>query len=352
VNSAGLKLHSHRIPCQVATGNFEDASITKPVDVICCGTITKMELLVFDRPDGLLGKEWLDANHAYVCTFASKLVFQDKTFSLLHNDDGDHPLAFPMASIVIPEELDTLVITAHDLAELESEIEHEPWPLSSSLRSDSDFEVVYNENMAKVDLLQLNNFICKHKDIFARDVNDIKEHCNIIIIFTKFSFTIIHRAGRLHGNADALSRIISYIDQVNVVDLVNAQSNFGLFDDFSMKSIDVWENDKLLFFLEHGKHLAGTTNQQVKYIARKALHYVLEISQAADNTLTRTLYYFKDKSNFSTRRIVPKPFERQVIIHDAHHLGHYGLDKTASDICSKFYWRNVWQQVEFSSIVV
>ena len=134
--------------------------------------------------------------------------------------------------------------------------------------------------------------------------------------------------------------------------MVNAQSNFGLFDDFSMKSIDVWENDKLLFFLEHGKHLAGTTKQQVKYIARKALHYVLEISQAADNTLTRTLYYFKDKSNFSTRRIVPKPFERQVIIHDAHHLGHYGVDKTASDICSKFYWRNVWQQVEFSSIVV
>jgi len=72
----------------------------------------------------------------------------------------------------------------------------------------------------------------------------------------------------------------------------------------------------------------------------------LEISQAADNTLSRTLYYFKDKSNFSTRRIVPKPFERQAIIHDAHHLGHYGVDKTAGDICNKFYWRNIWQQVE------
>lgn len=136
------------------------------------------------------------------------------------------------------------------------------------------------------------------------------------IYLQSYTFTITHRPGRLHSNADALSRMLNYIDQLNVVELINIQSNSVLFDDCSMKSIDIWENDKLLFFLEHGKHLAGTTKQQIKYIARKTLHYVLEISDGKDGKLIKTLYYFKDKGDFATKRVVPRPSERQAIIHE------------------------------------
>jgi len=50
----------------------------------------------------------------------------------------------------------------------------------------------------------------------------------------------------------------------------------GKYDDVSMKTLDVWENDHLLHFLEHSKHLPGTTKKQIKYLARKAMHYVLD----------------------------------------------------------------------------
>ena len=95
----------------------------------------------------------------------------------------------------------------------------------------------------------------------------------------------------------------------------------------------------MLFFLEHGKHLSGTTKQQVKYIARKAMHYVLECNLLKDNTISKTLYYFSNKKDFQTKRIVPKPCDRQAIIYDAHALGHFSLDKTAQNIASKYYWR-------------
>ena len=122
------------------------------------------------------------------------------------------------------------------------------------------------------------------------------------IYLQSYTFIVTHRAGRLHGNADALSRMVNSVD---VVDLVNRQALNGDFDDTSLKTLDAWENDKLLFFLEHKRHLTGTTKQQVKYIARKAMHYVLETVKQPDDTILQTLYYFKDRNDFSTKRIVP-----------------------------------------------
>ena len=163
------------------------------------------------------------------------------------------------------------------------------------------------------------------------------------IYLQSYTFKVTHRAGILHSNADALSRIVNH---VNIIDLTNQQVRDGRFDDYSMKTLDVWENDRLMFYLEHSKYLASTTKQQIKYIARKAMHYVLEIILLDDDSVVKTLYYFRDKNVFSTKRIVPRPFERQIIIQDAHNLGHYSVDKTAKNISILYYWRNMWHQVE------
>lgn len=71
-----------------ATGKRELASETKAIDVVVCGTITKLGLIVFDRQNGLLGVDWFNANKAYVNTSNMTLCFENKKFSL-DNKDGD-----------------------------------------------------------------------------------------------------------------------------------------------------------------------------------------------------------------------------------------------------------------------
>jgi len=163
------------------------------------------------------------------------------------------------------------------------------------------------------------------------------------IYLQSYLFKVIHRAGTLHSNADALSRLASYVNMINLLDH-NVRN--GKYDDVSMKTLDVWENDHLLHFLEHSKHLPGTTKKQIKYLARKAMHYVLEITHMDDDSIKKVIYYFKDKKDYSSKRIVPKPADRQAIIQDAHNLGHYSVEKTAQNISNVYYWRNLWHQVE------
>jgi hypothetical protein len=747
VKQAGIQIKPYSIPCQVASGEWKDTPITMALDTICCGTVTVLEYLVFDRNDGLLGMDWFNANQAYVRTFDQTLCFKNKSFSLNQYDEqDDYPASIPTASDYESNELDTLVASVaspDDIEELE-EMDHEPWPTTSTYRSDSDFQILESDNLSKNQLNDLNKFIIKNSASFARDINDIKDHCNIdtfkinltnskpvsqrpyrvspfennhinkcvkemldagvirpscspfrspvvlipkkggelrfcidyrrlnaqtikdgfplpliqesfdnlknskffssldqksgywqipmetssiektafvtnegqweflvlpfgvtngpaafsrimstvlgdlkyveiylddllihsvtieqhykhlevvlkrlkeanlklnfkkcywfrktlkflghivsegeirvdpakieiinnwqtprnvvqiqqflglsgyyrkfilhfadiahplynltktrvlwewtndctiafnklkkclvsapvlrmpdftktfyiytdasglalgailgqidengkefVIIFASrllkgaelnysvsekemlaviwaiklfrcyiygtefeiitdhsalqylisikdvngrlarwamylqsYQFKIIHRAGKNHSNADALSRMVQQTEQVNSVDSLQIQSNAGRFDDVSMKTLDVWENDKLLFFLEHGKHLSGTTKQQVKYIARKSTHYVLECTVLNNDTVSKKIFYFSNKEDYSTRRIVPMPSERQAIIYDAHALGHFSVDKTAQNIASKYYWRNLWNQVE------
>jgi len=73
---------------------------------------------------------------------------------------------------------------------------------------------------------------------------------------------------------------------------------------------------------------------------------VLEITHMDDDSIKKVIYYFKDKKDYSSKRIVPKPADRQAIIQDAHNLGHYSVEKTAQNISNVYYWRNLWHQVE------
>jgi hypothetical protein len=158
-----------------------------------------------------------------------------------------------------------------------------------------------------------------------------------------YFFKIIHRAGKKHANADALSRAM--VNMVDEVELLTAKQMMGVFDDVTLKNVDPWENDQLLYFLENLKHMKGISKKQMKYIAKVAKHFVLEVKTNVDGTNEKILYYFHNVSNKQEKKIYPRPEIRKLLIEDAHHLGHLGIEKTASYLSQKYYWRKMWDQV-------
>ena len=177
-----LKLKPEKVKCQVANGKIEYTSITFACDVIVCGTITPLEMIVFDRREGLLGLDWLNANHAYVNTYDMTLCFENRKFSIANLNAHevyhlDHATAIDHNLADFKE--DALMVSADDLAEIEQEFDHEPWPLTSEYKSDSDFKILESDNLSTAELLDLNIFINKYKSNFARNISDIKDHCNL-----------------------------------------------------------------------------------------------------------------------------------------------------------------------------
>jgi hypothetical protein len=178
----GLKLKPDKVLCQVANGKTEYTPITYACDIIVCGTITPLELIVFDRREGLLGLDWLNANHAYVNSFNMTLCLENRKFSLA--DSNIREINFNHASSVEHIEEDSLVVSADDLAEIEEEFDHEPWPLHCD--SKPDLVVLESDNLTKLELANVNAFINKHKSNFAYDIHDIKQHCKL----TKFKIEL------------------------------------------------------------------------------------------------------------------------------------------------------------------
>ena len=80
-------------------------------------------------------------------------------------------------------------------------------------------------------------------------------------------FTIIHRAGKLHAQVDALSRPVL---PIRVVDTNEDDHNA------SVKNIDPYEDYALLYYLEFRKFQPGTGSNQSKRIKRAAEHYKIE----------------------------------------------------------------------------
>ena len=119
---------------QVANGKTVYTPITYACDVIVCGTITPLELIVFDRREGLLGLDWLNTNHAYVNSFNMTLCLENRKFSLAERNVRE--IYFNHASSVEHIEEDSLVVSADDLAEIEEEFDHDPWPLHCDSKPD------------------------------------------------------------------------------------------------------------------------------------------------------------------------------------------------------------------------
>jgi hypothetical protein len=83
-----------------------------------------------------------------------------------------------------------------------------------------------------------------------------------------FNFTIENRPGIQHINADAMSRI----NQLQIANVTYSNKN----NDSYKKSLDVWEDSTLLYYLKNLKHKPGASKKQIKRIIQLVKHYIYE----------------------------------------------------------------------------
>lgn len=136
-----------------------------------------------------------------------------------------------------------------------------------------------------------------------------------------FDFTILHRAGRKHCNADALSRQILSIMASTSGEAEHREIQSSLEEDVNLSSADLdpHEDEFLLHFLRTGKFVVVSSNQQRKRIIKISSDYKLERG---------ILYYARD----DMFKIIPEPNKRLDIVTTAHHNGHFRAETTYNRI--------------------
>jgi hypothetical protein len=206
-----------------------------------------------------------------------------------------------------------------------------------------------------------------------------------------FNCTFKHRPGILHSDADAVSRVLTHDLDRNTANLPISETAFSfksncaprdnslaILDagdkevssnslvsmklricsspceiefkemvarqlsllDRSAKSIDPWEDNNLLKFIQTGRHSNGIGKKQVGRIEILARRYVF-----SDNIL---LYKYQQIPGEDTEfRIVPPIIKREDIVRQAHYLGHFAAEKTMSEVRTRFYWPHMYKDVDF-----
>ena len=87
-----------------------------------------------------------------------------------------------------------------------------------------------------------------------------------VVYLQEYDFTIKHRPGSLHTNADYLSRPVLTINNV-AIDHDSEEIN---------KIVDIYEDEAFLYYIQHGRHLPGTTKSKCKRINYLANHYFFQ----------------------------------------------------------------------------
>ena len=173
------------------------------------------------------------------------------------------------------------------------------------------------------------------------------------IYLQEYEFEIIHRNFSAHINVDTLSRpvlmvttrsgnrnsipvkaITENLDKQLQVPQMDADSYI------SPKSLDVYEDECLLYYLRNKKHMAGLSNKQIKRINKESKRYVYGTNDMDDEVI---LFRKNDKVPFLK---VPKPADRAEIVEKAHLLGHFQVESTIKRIKRKYYWKGMQSMVE------
>ena len=125
-----------------------------------------------------------------------------------------------------------------------------------------------------------------------------------VMFLSQFDYNIKHRRGKIHCNADFLSRPVLYAAILEPEGVLSIKC-------------DPWEDGSLLYYLEKGRFQNGTGRKQVNRILKILPKYKLEKD---------TLHILKDKW-----LIVPKKEERFQLIDQAHaSVVHFGAEATAN----------------------
>jgi len=146
------------------------------------------------------------------------------------------------------------------------------------------------------------------------------------ILLSQFDFEVKHRSGKSHQNADALSRPVLMSLEVNEL------------SEWSMKLSDPYEDEPLLHFLKHKRHLPGISRKQANRVEKASTLYKLN----ADGTIMA-----RKNSTLEFNLTVPKPELRESIILKEHELSHTKAGKIHSSLSSQnIYWRNMTKFIE------
>ncbi len=142
------------------------------------------------------------------------------------------------------------------------------------------------------------------------------------IFLSQFDFEIVYRKGKIHANADYVSRPIL------LTEIENPEEGT------SSRNLDPYEDGHLYYYITHRKHKEGSSRKQVNRINKVASSYEL-----------------RDGKIFTNRKgiwlEIPKPEERLDIIDKYHAMSaHFGVDSTVSRIKEKFYWAKLYKEVE------
>ena len=146
------------------------------------------------------------------------------------------------------------------------------------------------------------------------------------IYLQAYDFDIIHRKGRLHSNVDCISRPV-----VNNVICINNTKT-----DDTFKLLDPYEDDNLLYYLQHKKHRDGLSKNHVKRINCLAKHFIME----------NQVLKYRIKLSDSFNLIVPRKEERNMLILNAHLLGHFQILTTVNRLKEKYYWKTMKDDVK------
>jgi hypothetical protein len=175
----------------------------------------------------------------------------------------------------------------------------------------------------------------------------------------EYDFEIVHRPGRLHRNADALSRIpCKQCGRENHTDhsapeqlLTGAVIGNPHLDGVSSNDMQAAQEadpniGDVLQALKAEKN-GSSIKLQGKSREFKRLVQISKQLVVKDGLLYR-VFESEDGEDHSLQLVVPTKFRKEVLyqLHDAPLGGHLGADKTHSKLKQRFYWPGYWNDVK------
>jgi transposase InsO family protein len=139
-----------------------------------------------------------------------------------------------------------------------------------------------------------------------------------VLFLQSMQFEVKHRAGKKHQNADALSRSICVIEEIETNEIY---------------SIDPTEDQVLIEFLKNNRFDLGISNQKKKQILKIADKYKYE----------NEILYFIKNDEF---RIIPKIDQRYMLVEKSHILGHRSIADMYDILKKSFHWPKMFNQIE------